>query len=511
MGKKITNLTAQEAKNFFLKHSSYFNADLPSYINFSDLLRKISNAIEDKDYSGIKKEHPSSHENINYKLITNKDGRFAWRPLEIIHPVFYVSLVNTICSEENWKSICDRLKAFEGGPVICCSIPAVAENHKKDKEEQISSWWQEIEQESLRLSLEFSHILLTDITDCYGSLYTHSIPWALHGRNEAKKKRNDKQLLGNKIDKTIRDSHYGQTNGIPQGSILMDLIAEIVLGFIDENIKEAIEKSDDIKSQNIKILRYRDDYRIFAHNDTDAEAILKIISDELQKIGMKLAPSKTFISNNIIANSIKKDKLKSITLPDLEFSNAKTLQNQLLSIHSFNEKYPNSGALKKLLLQFHKKLYNKNLKKKNVIYYDLEVLVAIATDIAVNSPSTFPIIAAILSEFLKAEPKIAKKQKIWKKIHKKILKTPYNGYQEIWLQRIVIPKEVGISYKSSEKLCKIVNDEQEELWESEWISDTTIKNILKDKSNIINKPPQEEPESIPPSELALFLKKLYSY
>ena len=82
----------------------------------------------------------------------------------------------------------------------------------------------------------------TDIADCYGSLYTHSIAWAIETIDTAKKQR-DSNLLGNKIDTHIRNMQYGQTNGIPQGSVLMDFIAEIILGYIDELLTVEITKN----------------------------------------------------------------------------------------------------------------------------------------------------------------------------------------------------------------------------------------------------------------------------
>lgn len=54
----------------------------------------------------------------------------------------------------------------------------------------------------------------------------------------------------------------GQTNGIPQGSVLMDFIAEILLKYSDELISYEIQKNTKLK-EKFKILRYRDDYRIF--------------------------------------------------------------------------------------------------------------------------------------------------------------------------------------------------------------------------------------------------------
>ena len=82
----------------------------------------------------------------------------------------------------------------------------------------------------------------TDIADCYGSLYTHSIAWAIETIGIAKKQR-DGKLLGNTIDAHIRNMQYGQTNGIPQGSVLMDFIAEIILGYMDELLAAEISKN----------------------------------------------------------------------------------------------------------------------------------------------------------------------------------------------------------------------------------------------------------------------------
>ena len=64
----------------------------------------------------------------------------------------------------------------------------------------------------------------------------------MHTKETAKKDRNKKELIGNSIDRNIQSMQYGQTNGIPQGSTLMDFIAEMVLGYIDLELSEAIEK-----------------------------------------------------------------------------------------------------------------------------------------------------------------------------------------------------------------------------------------------------------------------------
>lgn len=212
-----------EKRAHFLKGSSYFNGDMPRYISFEPILADVAHILNGGNYTQFKASNPGDIPNVNYNFIANKDGKFAWRPYELIHPAIYVSLVNVICEEANWEIIKARVREFEDGVVGCCSAPVMSVDHQTDVATQIKSWWQAVEQRSLTYSLEFSHLLHTDVTDCYGSMYTHSIAWAIHGLDKAKKNKGKNSSLGNKIDSHIQASRYSQTNGISQGSVLMDL------------------------------------------------------------------------------------------------------------------------------------------------------------------------------------------------------------------------------------------------------------------------------------------------
>ena len=171
------------------------------------------------------------------------------------------------------------MQDFGSGAVDCCSAPLVSLDNQSDKAAQVSNWWTAVEQQSIVNSMEFTHMLQTDVSDCYGSIYTHSISWAIDGLEAAKDSKGQKGMLGEKIDHFIRACRYGQMNGIPQGSVLMDLIAEIVLGYVDKKITTCLDAGTDFK-----ILRYRDDYRIYTNNDERAENILKVISDCLRSV-----------------------------------------------------------------------------------------------------------------------------------------------------------------------------------------------------------------------------------
>ncbi|MCE9619092.1 MAG: RNA-directed DNA polymerase [Planctomycetes bacterium] len=497
--KRLIDLSNEEARAHFLKGSSYFNGDLPRYISFEPILSDVATVLDGRNYAQFQKTNPSDLPNVNYNFIANKDGKFAWRPYELMHPAIYVSLVNVICEEENWDSIGTRLRAFEGGVVDCCSAPVMSVDDQSDVAAQIKSWWQSVEQRSLTYSLEFSHLLHTDVTDCYGSLYTHSIAWALHGLEESKRNKRNNSLLGNIIDSHIQASRYGQTNGISQGSVLMDFVAELVLGFVDEQINDAIKASRDIR-----ILRYRDDYRIFANSDERAEAVLKIVSDKLRLVGMKLGVSKTFVCRNVVEGSIKPDKLAGIELQDLGSANAKTIQKQLLRLHSFGQRFPNSGALRRLVGEFHTRI-----SKQNDAPEDLEVQVAIATDIASVSPATFPAVAGILSHLISLAPS-QEKVRLWTKVRGKMARVPYNGYLEIWLQRVIQPKAVGIMFESDEPICQIVNRGSPQLWESCWIFNDALKKSL-EVTKIVVSDASEVEEVVQPKEVELFKQNALAY
>ncbi len=217
--KNILSLTANEAKEFLLREESYFNFDLPPYFEFKNLLKSIEKEIGGKKLSDFysSKLQPQDLEEVNYKLLSNKDGKYAWRPLQLIHPAIYVNLVNLITEKNNWKKIRDRinylLKNSRG--IDCASLPVISTYYEKNKAAQIVNWSTEVEKKSIVNSLEFDYLFHSDIVDCYSAIYTHTISWALHDKNIAKKERGNKKLIGNLIDWQLQAMSNGQTNGIP--------------------------------------------------------------------------------------------------------------------------------------------------------------------------------------------------------------------------------------------------------------------------------------------------------
>lgn len=475
--KRVLDMTPDEAKKYFLKSSSYFNMSLPEYYDFTNLLNDIEIKINNVALSSLWNDKPERYDNVNYKFNQNKDGKYAWRMFQLIHPAIYIELVNIITEKNNWKLIVDRFNKFKSNKnIICCSDLVESTSKAKDQGASIKKWWNNMEQQSIRLALQYEWIGITDITDCYGSLYTHSIAWALHDLSIAKQNRTER-LLGNKIDKRIQYMDYGQTNGIPQGSTLMDFIAEMVLGYGDILLTEALDKD---KIKDYTILRYRDDYRIFTKDETTLNKILKILSEELSELNFRMNTQKTIISNDIITNSVKKDKLDSLKL---NLNNNMSIQKKILLIRDFANSNPNSGSLKVILSDF----YKNSIEKLKTRRKDNIEIISIIVNIMYNNPSLYQICIFILSKLLSFENRKSK-ELIITHIENKFSKLPNIDYLSIWLQRITLTYNKNRKFES--EICKKLYDNKAKLWNSSWI------NIVVDENLIIKQDIMDELSSV---------------
>jgi len=473
---KVTKLSNTEAKQFFLKEKSYCYIDLPHYFSFSNLLNNVTEKIGThsmSDFFSDTSAKLSDLYGINYLLFSNKDGKFEWRPLQLIHPIIYVSLVNKICEEKNWHYIVKKFKEYGNSKVNCISIPAQSETKESDKAESIINWCSNFEKQSIRLGLEYQYMLKTDITNCYGSIYTHSIAWALHGKAKAKKAKKD-DLIGNIIDRHIQNMSYGQTNGIPQGSVLMDFIAEIILGYADVEFTKLLDDTSVYNISDIKILRYRDDYRIFSNNPKTLEVAIKYLTEVLIDLGLKINSAKTCISDNIIKDALKSDKFFWINNKQIRNNN---YQKNLHYLHSFAESFPNSGTLVKELFNFYKKI-----KPKKYIKGDIIVMSSIVTDIMYKNPKVYPQCSAILSKLLDMID-FNEAKDILKLIIERLKYVPNATLLNIWLQRIARPFKMSISFDN--KICRKVIDANVSIWESTWLRGNFKK--LVDETDIINR------------------------
>jgi hypothetical protein len=274
----------------------------------------------------------------------------------------------------------------------------------------------------------------------------------------------------------------------------MDFIAEMVLGYADLDLSNRLRAAE---IKEFKVLRYRDDYRIFVQSPQLGEAILKTLTEVLIDLGLKLNTGKTTGSLQVVASSIKSDKRDWLRGRQGDHN----LQRHLLIIHAHGIDFPNAGSLTAALTQFHERLTNVRRIQNP------RVLISIAIDIAYSSPRTFPVCAAIVSKLLSVLDTKEERVDVIKKIYRKLSQLPNTGHMQLWLQRISHSIEPNLVYK--EKLCQLVEGESVDVWNNNWITSKKLKTALA-SSHIVNKSKLRALKPvIRPKEIALFTTRGY--
>jgi Reverse transcriptase (RNA-dependent DNA polymerase) len=100
-------------------------------------------------------------------------------------------------------------------------------------------------------------------------IYTHSIPWAIHGKSAARADKKHK-LYGNRLDLWVRETQDRQTGGIPVGPDTSFIIAEVIASRIDRELQRQIRRP-------LHGTRYIDDYHLYFATLAEAEKALSCL------------------------------------------------------------------------------------------------------------------------------------------------------------------------------------------------------------------------------------------
>ncbi|TKB72960.1 MAG: RNA-directed DNA polymerase [Nitrospira sp.] len=203
------------------------------------------------------------------------------RTLGIPNPVVYYNLCLEV--KNNWKDIESQLKRSTLAGVT-------ATKPGGNGRAVISSHLDKFT--SLRATSRASarYLLKADISRFYPSIYTHSIPWAVHGKLIAKANRNKKKkdaLYGDALDKWARKCQDDQTMGLPIGPDTSFILSELVLAAVDETLSTKVKK--------LKGFRHVDDYELCFNTMSGAQKALATLQEGLTQFELALNPVKTRI------------------------------------------------------------------------------------------------------------------------------------------------------------------------------------------------------------------------
>lgn len=538
--KNILSLDSKGAMDFFMKSEQYQGFEMPEYFVFDNLLDKIRDVIADTPYEECLLDGvlPENLSDVNIDILFNKDGKYAVRPLMLANPLLYYFLVREICNKESWNTIKELFGKFNVTHITACALPVIRNDKEKfHNSTAVLNWWNALEQRSIELSLEYRYMFVTDITNCYGSINPQAFDWAFSLKRTKLEMKDESNIAGN-IQKYLRALQQGRNIGIPQGSAIFDFMSEIILGYSDLLLHEAIEKEG--ITEDYKIIRYRDDYRIFC-NDKDAlEKISYELQHVLESLNFRMNSKKTKLSESIVTDSVKPDKLAYIyntpifNKKDCDFD---SFEKYLLYILMFSRKYPDCGSIKTMLSDLDKRIkrwIDDKLKKKDDMkkwetvdlgldsgepknadassnpttndkkskqsgknifdslkvyggHYErdwlpggnIRAMAAVCTQIALENVGCCHYALLVLSRMVNFMTNEKEKWDIIDKVYKKLCKLPNSDYNQLWLQNITYQKNKKEGKSPYElRLCEIVAGNKEvELWNNKWIKPELLSAI----------------------------------
>lgn len=151
--------------------------------------------------------------------------------------------------------------------------------------------------DNLKKTLLFggNHILNVDLSNFYHSLYTHSIPWVIMEKKNAKKERD--KGFSNKLDKLIASCQYNQTHGIPTGNILSRIISELYMCYIDS----------EMENKGYRYARYVDDISFPFNFEEEKDKFYRDFNKLCMKYELKINDKKTEINDFPYIHTQNKD------------------------------------------------------------------------------------------------------------------------------------------------------------------------------------------------------------
>lgn len=219
------------------------------------------------------------------------------RTFGIIDPYIHNDIAYHITA--NWKKISAMLFHSEN-TVASYSFPVPIDSRKPGRLGKLRSgrmiyeFLGMVDDDLASMAYNYGVIAMADIKNFYPSIYTHSLAWVIHGKKKIRKGsvRFDYSLVGNKLDKLFQNANGGCTNGIPIGSVVSDIAAEIIASSVDRLYSKALS----VKNIQVKTVRFKDDYRILARDEVDAKAAIKILQASLKEYNLELSDAKTSVA-----------------------------------------------------------------------------------------------------------------------------------------------------------------------------------------------------------------------
>lgn len=237
--------------------------------------------------------HPNFPEKeMGYVFYENMRNINIPRPLGIPNPVAYHHLCQAI--SDNWDKLQAYFKTQTENQSYKISRIHIRKRLGSSKlfEMNYSNWKIDGSPEP-DLLIGMRYMVNADISNCFPSIYSHSLSWALVGKDVAKQNRNNHNEWYNKLDFYTRNIKRGETHGLLIGPHASNLLSEIILTKVDKALYD----------KGFRFIRNIDDYTCYTQSYEKAQDFLLKLSAYLRYFDLTLNHKKTKISELPIAST----------------------------------------------------------------------------------------------------------------------------------------------------------------------------------------------------------------
>lgn len=257
-------------------------------VGYGLFAEKIPDFFTSEDFLSFAKTMTTSYcekpkDYIRYQSMRNIN---IPRPLAIPEPFAYASQCKALF--DHWEEIQSYFESKTSSDPFKISrihIRKMKDNNRLF-EMNYKNFWKDGEPEG-DIIIPSKYIAYADVSNCFPSIYSHSIAWALVGKCKAKlsSKPSDRGEWYNQIDFYTRNLKCGETNGVLIGPHSSNLISEIILVNIDSILF----------GKGFKYVRNIDDYTCYVDSYEEAECFFISLSEELKKFELSLNNKKSKI------------------------------------------------------------------------------------------------------------------------------------------------------------------------------------------------------------------------
>ena len=172
-----------------------------------------------------------------------------------------------------------------------------------------------------RCEKKYDAMMQIDVSKCFDSIYTHSLPWAILGKTQTKfQLERSKSTFGGRFDSLMQHLNHKETNGIVIGPEFSRVFAEIILQSIDIELEEKLKMTGILHKVNYEIFRYVDDYFVFYNDESTKAKFLEALQEVLKakKLSINVQKLKEYKKPIITEITIAKERVSSFLNAEID-------------------------------------------------------------------------------------------------------------------------------------------------------------------------------------------------